>query len=150
LLPAQYGNSEAAAEYRWKVALAKAAAKDYQGNGRSHPPTTPKVFWLPGQAFDRQMGDHGTERDKAAFEYVLSQFPYSYYGGQRQLGLDVGNFNTLRQLTPEVVVPARSVLPAGSATLNSTSWVKTGCLDALASRISELYAANRGGAPLMV
>jgi len=78
--------------------------------------------------------------------------PYSYYAWRSAatLGLDVGNFNTLRQLTPEVVVPARSV-PAGSATLkNSTSWVKTGCLDALASRISELYAANRGGAPLMV
>jgi len=27
----RYGDSEAAAQYRWKVALAKAAAKDYQG-----------------------------------------------------------------------------------------------------------------------
>jgi len=66
------------------------------------------------------MGDPmGRQRDgKAAFEYVLSQFPYSYYAWRSAviLGLDVGNFNTLRQLTPEMVVPARSVLPAGSAT----------------------------------
>jgi len=53
----------------------------------------------------------GRQRDgKAAFEYVLSQFPYSYYAWRSAviLGLDVG-FNTLRQLTPEMVVPARSV-----------------------------------------
>jgi len=54
------------------------------------------------------------ERDgKAAFEYVLSQFPYSYYAWRSAatLGLDVGNFNTLRQLTPEVVVPAAQCYP---------------------------------------
>jgi soluble lytic murein transglycosylase len=49
----------------------------------------------------------------------LSQFPHSYYAWRSAaiLGLDVGNFNTLRQLTPEVIPPARLVLPAGSATL---------------------------------
>jgi len=94
----------------------------------------------------------GRQRDgKAAFEYVLSQFPYSYYAWRSAviLGLDVGNFNTLRQLTPEMVVPARSVLPAGSLK-ELYQLGQDRCMDALASRISELYAANGGGALLMV
>jgi len=68
------------------------------------------------------MGDQmGRQRDgKAAFEYVLSQFPYYAWRSAVILGLDVGNF-TLRQLTPEMVVPARSVLPAGSATERTLS-----------------------------
>jgi len=46
------GNSEAAAEYRWKVALAKAAAKDYQAwNGRSHPTHNPKSILAPRAGF---------------------------------------------------------------------------------------------------
>ena len=125
LLLTQYGNSSAAAQYRWKVALAKAAAKDYQGAwewAQPIPTHNPKSILAPRAGFwiGKWAIQMGRERDaKAAFEYVLSQFPYSYYAWRSAatLGMEVGNFNTLRQLTPEVVVPARSLLPAGSATL---------------------------------
>jgi len=58
LLLNRYGDSEAAAQYRWKVALAKAAAKDYQGAWQWAQPTDsqPKSILAP-RAFDRQMGD---------------------------------------------------------------------------------------------
>jgi soluble lytic murein transglycosylase len=125
LLLTRYGDSEAAAQYRWKVALAKAAATDYQGAwqwAQPIPIRNPKSILAPRAGFwiGKWAIQMGRQRDgKAAFEYVLSQFPYSYYAWRSAaiLGLDVGNFNTLRQLTPEMVVPARSVLPAGSATL---------------------------------
>jgi len=45
LLP-RYGDSEAAAQYRWKVAL-KAAAKDYQGaRGAAQNSFRNPTFWL--------------------------------------------------------------------------------------------------------
>ena len=125
LLLTKYGNSEAAAEYRWKVALLLAAAKNYQGAwqwAQPIPTRNPESILAPRAGFwiGKWAYQMGRERDaKAAFEYVLSQFPQSYYAWRSaaMLGLDVGNFNTVRQLTPKVVLPSRSLLPAGSATL---------------------------------
>lgn len=125
LLLTKYADSEAAAEYRWKVALARAAAKDYQGAwqwAQPIPTRNPKSILAPRAGFwvGKWANQMGRQRDaKAAFEYVLSQFPQSYYAWRSaaMLGLDVGNFNTVRQQNPEVVLPERSVLPAGSATL---------------------------------
>ena len=125
LLLTQYGNSDAAAEYRWKVALARAAAKDYQGAwqwAQPIPIQNPKSILAPRAGFwiGKWAVQLGRQRDaKAAFEYVLSQFPQSYYAWRAAaiLGLDVGNFNTVRQLAPEVLPPQRPMLPTGSATL---------------------------------
>jgi soluble lytic murein transglycosylase len=125
LLLTQYGDSEAAAEYRWKVAQERAAAKDYRGAwlwAQPIPTRNPKSILAPRAGFwvGKWAKYLGRQRDaKAAFEYVLSQFPQSYYAWRSaaMLGLDVGNFDTVRQLTPEVVPPTRSLLPAGSATL---------------------------------
>ena len=125
LLLTQYGNSDAAAEYRWKVALARAAAKDYQGAwqwAQPIPTHNPKSILAPRAGFwiGKWAVQLGRQRDaKAAFEYVLSQFPQSYYAWRAAaiLGLDVGNFNTVRQLAPEVLPPQRPMLPTGSATL---------------------------------
>lgn len=125
LLLSQYGSSDAAAEYRWKVALVLAAAKDYQGAwqwAQPIPTNNPDSILAPRAGFwigkwATQLGRQGDA--KAAFEYVLGQFPQSYYAWRSaaMLGLNVGNFKTLRQLNPEVVMPARAVLPAGSDTL---------------------------------
>ncbi len=121
-----YGDSDQAAEYRWKVALARAAVGDYQGAclwAQPIPKRNPNSiiasragFWL-GKWENRL----GHQRDaRAAFEYVLTKFPQSYYAWRSAtiLGLDVGKFTTVGQLTPQVVVPLeRPLLPAGSATL---------------------------------
>lgn len=125
LLLNQYGDSEAAAEYRWQVAQTKAAAKDYKQAWQwaveiplrnSTSILAPRAsFWIGKWAM--QLGRK--EDAKAAFEYVLSKFPQSYYAWRSaaMLSLDVGNFKTIRQLNPEVVPPQRTILPAGSATL---------------------------------
>jgi soluble lytic murein transglycosylase len=125
LLLTQYGDSEAAAAYRWKVAQERSSAKDYRGAwlwAQPIPTRNPKSILAPRAGFWVGKWAHklGRQRDaKAAFEYVLSQFPQSYYAWRSaaMLGLDVGNFDTVRQLNPEVVPPTRSLLPAGSATL---------------------------------
>ncbi len=125
LLLNQYGDSEAAAEYRWKVAQERAAAKDYRGAwlwAQPIPTRNPKSILAPRAGFwvGKWAQKLGRQQDaKAAFKYVLSQFPQSYYAWRSaaMLGLDVGNFDTVRDLTPQVVMPGRSLLPVGSAAL---------------------------------
>ncbi|MBD2165070.1 transglycosylase SLT domain-containing protein [Calothrix membranacea FACHB-236] len=124
LLIAKYGNSDEAAEYRWKIAQEKANAKDYIGAWQwaepipTNNPTSilaPRAgFWVGKWA--TQLGKQ--QEAKTAYEYVISQFPYSYYAWRSAavLGLNVGNFNNLRQMQPEVVPPQRPVPPAGSET----------------------------------
>lgn len=123
LLLDKYGESEAAAEYRWQVAQAKAAAKDYQGAwqwAQSIPLRNSTSILAPRAGFwvGKWAMKLGRKQEaKAAFEYVLSKFPQSYYAWRSAaiLGLDVGNFKTVRQLNPEVVPPQRVLPPAGSA-----------------------------------
>lgn len=124
LLVAKYGNSNEAAEYRWKIAQEKAKAKDYAGAWQWAEPITtnnPTSILAPRAGF--WVGKWATtlgkqQEAKNAYESVISQFPYSYYAWRSAaiLGLNVGNFNTLRQLNPEVVAPQRPVPPAGSET----------------------------------
>lgn len=122
----QYAKSDAAAEYRWKVAEKFAAAGKFQQAWQWAQPITVNnpdseqaaeaAFWV-----GRWASQLGRQKDaKAAFEHVLAKYPESYYAWRsaRFLGWDVGDFTTVRDLTPEVVpVQARAVPPAGSATL---------------------------------
>ncbi len=125
LLLDKYGETDAAAEYRWKIAQTKAAAKDYQAAwlwAESIPIRNSKSILAPRAGFwiGKWATKLGQKKDaKAAFEYVLSKFPQSYYAWRSAaiLGLDVGNFKTVRQINPEVVPPQRVVLPAGSDAL---------------------------------
>ena len=124
LLIGKYGSSEAAAEYRWKVALDKAKAKDYKAALQWAQPITtnnPDSILAPRAGF--WVGKWTTKLGKkveaqAAYENVISQFPYSYYAWRSALvlGLNVSNFNTLRQINPEVVPLLRPVPAAGSET----------------------------------
>ncbi|MBW4664073.1 MAG: transglycosylase SLT domain-containing protein [Chroococcus sp. CMT-3BRIN-NPC107] len=121
----KYGDSEAAAEYRWKIALEKAEAQNYQQAwqwAQTIPTRNPKSILAPRAGFwvgkwAEKLGKK--PESKAAYEYVLSQFPQSYYAWRSavNLGLNVGNFTTVRQVNPQVIPPERVSLPAGSATL---------------------------------
>lgn len=122
----QYAKSDAAAEYRWKVAEKFAAAGKFKEAWQWAQPITvnnPDSEQAPEAAFwvGRWASQLGRQQDaKAAFEHVLAKYPESYYAWRsaRFLGWDVGDFTTVRDLTPEVVpVQARAVPPAGSATL---------------------------------
>jgi soluble lytic murein transglycosylase len=118
----EYPNSNEAAEYRWNQANEKAKARDYIGAWEWAQPiasNNPNSILAPRAGFwvGKWATALGKEQDaKTAYEYVLSQFPYSYYAWRSatMLGLDVGNFDTVRQLQPEVVPHQRPLPPAGS------------------------------------
>ncbi len=124
LLIAKYGDSDEAAEYRWKIAKDKAKAKDYVGawqwaepivtNNPNHILAPRAGFWVGKWA--ASLGKQ--QESQTAYEYVVSQFPYSYYAWRAatMLGLNVGNFDNVRVMNPEIITPQRPLPPAGSAT----------------------------------
>ena len=126
LLLTQYNHSDVAAEYRWQMAQSKARAGELQAALQwakpilaSNPDSEPARqagFWVGKWA--SKLGLH--QEAKAAFEQVIAQYPQSYYAWRSavQLGWNVGDFTTVRQLDPQVVFPAtRPALPAGSPAL---------------------------------
>ncbi|MEA5582822.1 transglycosylase SLT domain-containing protein [Nodularia harveyana UHCC-0300] len=124
LLLSKYGSSNQAAEYRWEKAKEQAETQNYSGAWQWAEPIAtnnhnsilaPRAgFWVGKWA--TRLGK--PESAKAAYEYVLNQFPYSYYAWRSaaNMGLNVGNFDTVRQLQPEIVPHQRPVPPAGSET----------------------------------
>lgn len=124
LLITKFANTEQAAEYRWKVALQKAKAKDYQAAlewAEAIPVKNPTNILAPRAGF--WVGKWATKLGKEtearqAYEYVVGNFPYSYYAWRSAatLGLDVGNFNTVRDMSPQMVDRVRPLPPAGSDT----------------------------------
>ena len=122
----QYPNSNAAAEYRWKVAEQKAREGKFQEAWQWAQPITtnnPNSDLAPEAAFwvGRWAVQLGRQKEAtAAFEHVLAKYPESYYAWRaaRFLGWDVGDFTTVRNLMPQVTPPqVRAVPPAGSTTL---------------------------------
>ncbi len=126
LLVTKYDYSDAAAEYRWKQAQAKAAAGDIQAALQWAEPISVSnpnseqarkaSFWVGKWAM--RLGSH--QKARAAFERVVAQYPHSYYAWRSAvfLGWDVGDFKTLRKQAPQVVQPTeRPILPTGSDTL---------------------------------
>ena len=122
----QFGNSNAAAEYRWKIAEARGRQGKFQEAWQWAQPITsqnPDSEFAPEAAFwvGRWAMQLGRQREaKAAFEHVLNRYPESYYAWRsaRYLGWDVGDFTTVRNLKPDIIPPQmRSAPPAGSATL---------------------------------
>lgn len=124
LLITKFANTEEAAEYRWKVALQKAKARDYQAAwewAQAVPVKNPTSILAPRAGF--WVGKWATKLGKQAeatqaYEYVISNFPYSYYAWRSAatLGLNVGNFNTVREMNPETIDLVRPLPPAGSDT----------------------------------
>ncbi|MEM7727259.1 MAG: transglycosylase SLT domain-containing protein [Cyanobacteria bacterium P01_A01_bin.45] len=124
LLLSKYNNTTEVAEYRWKVAKKKAKEKDYEAAWKwaeSIPINNPNHILAPRAGF--WVGKWATrlgreEEAKRAYGYVLGNFPYSYYAWRSGsvLGLDVGDFNTVRKMRPQVGIFRRSVPPAGSET----------------------------------
>ncbi|MEH2375927.1 lytic transglycosylase domain-containing protein [Nostoc sp.] len=124
LLIAKYGNSDEAAEYRWKIAQDKAKTKDYVGAWQWAEPivtNNPNSILAPRAGFwvGKWAALLGKQQEsQTAYQYVISQFPYSYYAWRAatMLGLNVGNFDNVRVMNPEVITPQRPLPPAGSET----------------------------------
>lgn len=126
LLLTKYGSTDAAAEYRWKQAQKNAAAGDFLTAWKLAQPIATEnpnsdyarraSFWVGKWA--RKLGRQ--EDAKAAFEHVVAQYPQSYYAWRSavSLGWKVGDFTTVRQMSPQVSQPIdRPVLPLGSDAL---------------------------------
>ncbi len=120
----QYANSEAASKYRWQV------AQEYAEDGnlmKAWQWAGPIVVNTPESSIAAKAGfwvgkwaqQLGREQDaREAFEHVVTNHPQSYYAWRSavMLGWDVGNFETVRQKTPQVIQPEKRPLPpAGSA-----------------------------------
>jgi soluble lytic murein transglycosylase len=123
LLIDKYPNSEPAASYRWQIAKNFANNQDYISAWQwakeiivNNPDSdlAPKAgFWIGKWATKLEQ----VPQAKESFEYVIANYPQSYYAWRSagQLGWNVGNFSSVRQLTPTVNKPeTRPLLPAGS------------------------------------
>ncbi|HEY9611638.1 transglycosylase SLT domain-containing protein [Allocoleopsis sp.] len=126
LLLTQHGNSDAAADYRWRMAKTKAKAGDLGAalqwagpimvSNPNSEPARQAGFWVGKWASKLGL----RQQAKVAFEQVIAKYPQSYYAWRSavQLGWNVGDFTTVRQLDPQVVLPTmRPELPVGSPAL---------------------------------
>jgi len=126
LVLTQYANSDAAAEMRWNYAqesakagnlkLARQWAEPILTNNPTSEVAPEAGFWAGKWA--QTIGNN----DQAAklFQKVLSEHPESYYAWRSAaiLGWNVGDFNTVRSMNPQVQKPlARPELPVGSPAL---------------------------------
>ncbi|NES06730.1 MAG: transglycosylase SLT domain-containing protein, partial [Okeania sp. SIO2F4] len=122
----EYNNSDAAAKLRWELAEQAAKGGNLQAawkwaqqltvNNPDSELAAQAGFWVGKWA--QQLGRK--EDAKKAFEYMILRYPHSYYAWRSAviLGWPVGDFTTVRDLSPEVVhTKGRDPLPFGSETL---------------------------------
>ncbi len=126
LLLTKYNNSDKAGELRWTIAQQFAKGGDLKSAWQwareltTHNPDSEQApeaaFWVGKWA--QQLG---REQDaKTAFDYTILRYPESYFAWRSAvlLGWPVGDFTTVRDLSPNVVrPPQRPELTAGSPTL---------------------------------
>ena len=121
-----YNNSDAAAKLRWELAEQTAASGNLQAawkwaqelttNNPDSELAAQAGFWVGKWA--QQLGRK--QDAQKAFEYMVLRYPHSYYAWRSavMLGWPVGDFTTVRDLSPEVVhTKERDPLPFGSETL---------------------------------
>jgi len=126
ILLTRYSKSDAAEALRWSLAQERGAANDAQAarvwaesvvTHNSASEQAPEAAFWSGK-WAEQLGKQ--KEAKAAYEQVLARYPQSYYAWRSasMLGWQVGDFNSVRQLKPEVTRPAsRPELPVGSTAL---------------------------------
>ncbi|OKH19039.1 transglycosylase SLT domain-containing protein [[Limnothrix rosea] IAM M-220] len=115
----------ATSEYRWQQAERYAKegrfdrawewAQPIAVNTPSHSLAAESVFWI-GKWAERL---NRPEEAEQAFNTVIADYPESYYAWRSavQLGWDVGNFTSVRDLQPNLAIPkTRPLPPAGSET----------------------------------
>ncbi len=123
LVLAQYASSDAAAEMRWNYAqqsakagnikLARQWAEPVLTNNPTSEIAADAGFWAGKWA--QTIGDNA--QAAKLFQKVLSEHPESYYAWRSAaiLGWNVGDFNTVRSMNPQVQKSLmRPELPAGS------------------------------------
>ncbi|WP_373534938.1 transglycosylase SLT domain-containing protein [Microcoleus sp.] len=126
LLLTKYSNSDKASELRWAIAQQYAKAGDLKSawqwarelttNNPDSEQAAEAAFWVGKWA--QQLG---RDQDaKTSFEYTILRYPESYFAWRSAvlLGWPVGDFTTVRDLSPKVVRPLQRPEPsAGSPAL---------------------------------
>ena len=126
LLLTKYNNSDKAGELRWTIAQQYAKGGDLKSawqwarelttNNPDSEQAAEAAFWVGKWA--QQLG---REQDaKTAFDYTILRYPESYFAWRSAvlLGWPVGDFTTVRDLSPNVVRPqGRPELTTGSPVL---------------------------------
>ncbi|NJN72139.1 MAG: transglycosylase SLT domain-containing protein [Limnothrix sp. RL_2_0] len=120
-----FKNNPATSEYRWQQAERYAQEGRYDRawewaqpiatNTPSHSLAAESVFWIGKWAARLNR----PEESKQAFTKVIQDYPESYFAWRSavQLGWDVGDFRSVRNLQPAIQIPqARPLPPAGSET----------------------------------
>src|SRR6476469_9200198 len=126
LLLTKYNNSDKAGELRWTIAQQFAKGGDLKSAWQwareltTHNPDSERApeaaFWVGKWA--QQLGRE--EDAKTAFDYTILRYPESYFAWRSAvvLGWPVGDFTTVRNLSPNVVrTPQRPEPTAGSPAL---------------------------------
>ncbi|MFB8795971.1 MAG: transglycosylase SLT domain-containing protein [Microcoleus sp.] len=126
LLLTKYNNSEKAGELRWTISQQFAKGGDVNSAWQwareltTHNPDSElapeAAFWVGKWA--KQIGREADA--KTAFEYTILHYPESYFAWRSAvfLGWPVGDFTTVRDLSPNLVrPPQRPEPPAGSPAL---------------------------------
>jgi len=122
----RYSSAPEAAELRWQYAWEAGLRQDWSTArfwAQQILAKNPEADLAPQAAFwagrwAEAQGEH--ERARASLKYTLEHYPASYYAWRaaQRLGLEVGNFATVRHQQPSVQPPLRrSLLPAGSPVL---------------------------------
>jgi soluble lytic murein transglycosylase len=123
LILTQYKTSEAAAEYRWQIASKYAETGNLIAAWQWAQPIaidSPQSSLAPKAAFwiGKWAQKLGRQEDaNTAFKSVLGRFPQSYYAWRSAVALrwNVGDFHTVRQISPQVVKAPKNIAPpAGS------------------------------------
>jgi soluble lytic murein transglycosylase len=123
ILLTQYTDSDAAAEYRWQIAQEYAEKDDLVAawqwaqqitiNNSNHDLAPKASFWIGKWATKLGRNDDAHK----AYESVLMRYPQSYYAWRSAvaLGWNVGDFNSMRQVQPQVTKVSSDFIPlAGS------------------------------------
>ncbi|MEM8830987.1 MAG: transglycosylase SLT domain-containing protein [Cyanobacteria bacterium P01_G01_bin.19] len=124
----KHGSSEAAWKYSWETAQKLAASGNKQDAWQWMQPlidsqTIQQVSFAPKALYwaGKWATDLGQPtKAKMAFEQIIRQYPQSYWAWRSavMLGWDVGDFDRLRPLTPELDLnTSYSPLPKGSPAL---------------------------------
>lgn len=119
ILLSKYSNSDAAAELRWNLAQKAALMNEYKiawqwareiiKNNPEHELAPQAGFWVGKWAQNLGLKNDAEQ----SFEYVLSNYPSSYFAWRSAvlLGWNVGDFTTLRKLSPNVIRPQEQPVP---------------------------------------
>ena len=123
LVLTKYGNTEAAAEYKWNMAQKQNDQQNYAESlkyAAAIIQENPESKFAPRATFWAGKWAKKLGKEKEAtqyFEMAIAKYPQSYYAWRSAvfLGWDVGDFDQISKLNPQIIShEQRPILPGGT------------------------------------